>query len=146
MRRRRLWLRRVTRAVATVSVGALLGFLVPTIAADLTPRPVAEIARVSESPVAREFIDAYTSDDQAALERLGVDADVKLRASRYRSEFERVDPPVHLGSYVGSGFTVHGYASTVVDSTGKPGLLSWRVATVAGRAFVIQPPGRIEAP
>lgn len=146
MRRRRVWFRRITRAIATVSVGALLGFLVPTVAADLAPRPPAEVARVSESPVAREFIHAYTADDQATLDRLGVDADVKLRASRYRSEFERVDPPVHLGSYVGGGFAVHGYASTVIDGEGNPGLLSWRVATIGGRAFVIAPPGRIEAP
>ncbi len=140
MRRRHLWFRRITTAVATTAVGALLGFLVPTIIADLSPRPAQEAARVSESPVAREFIDAYVGDNQATLDRLGVDADRKLRATRYRTEFERVDRPVHLGSYVGSGFTVHGYAATVIDREGKPGLLSWRVATIAGRVVVLPPP------
>ncbi|HET7169735.1 MAG TPA: hypothetical protein VFI69_11095 [Candidatus Limnocylindrales bacterium] len=146
MRRRRLWFRRISTAVATVAVGALVGFLVPTIAADLSPRPQLELARVSESPVAREFIDAYVSDDQAALDRIGVDADMKLRATRYRTEFQRVDAPVHLGSFVGSGFTVHGYAARVVDKDGKPGLLSWRVATIGGQVLVLPPPTGIEQP
>jgi hypothetical protein len=146
MRRRRIWFRRLTRGLATVAVGALIGFLVPTIAADLTPRTPVESARVSESPVAREFIDAFVSDDQAALDRIGVDADMKLRATRYRTEFRRVDAPVHHGSYVASGFTVHGYASKVLDKDGKPGLLSWRVATVSGRIILIPPPTGIEQP
>lgn len=146
MRRRRLWFRRITTAVATAAVGALLGFLVPTIMADLSPKSAVEAARVNESPVAREFIDAYVSDDQATLDRMGIEADTKLRATRYRTDFQRVDPPVHLGSFVGSGFTVHGYASRVVDREGKPGLLSWRIATAAGRVLVLLPPTGIENP
>ena len=46
---------------------ALLGFLVPTIAQDLTPKPEAQ-ARTAESPVARQFIAAYVADDQATLD------------------------------------------------------------------------------
>jgi len=67
MTRRRLWVRRLVRGVGTLAVGALLGFLVPTVAADLTPKPEVAQARVPESPVARKFIDAFVADDQATL-------------------------------------------------------------------------------
>jgi hypothetical protein len=54
----RVWGRRFTKAVATVAIGAMLGFLVPTFIADYTPEPEIQ-ARVVESPVARQFINAY---------------------------------------------------------------------------------------
>ena len=37
MRRRRVWRRRLGRAGATLAIGGLIGFLVPTITQDLTP-------------------------------------------------------------------------------------------------------------
>ena len=109
--RRGVWRRRFTRAVATLAVGGLIGFLVPTVIADFTAKPNAQ-ARTAESPIARQFITAYVADDQATLQLLGVDATTKARAARVKAEYLKVDPPVHLGSFViGSGFTLHGYAA-----------------------------------
>lgn len=145
MRRRRKFVRFITKSLATAAIGSLLGFLIPTIAADLTPKPEVE-AVVAESPVARQFINAFTADDQGALTSMGVAADVKLRASRFRADFARVDVPVHLGSYVAGGFSLHGYAANVVKPDGSEDLLSWRVATAGGQVFLIYPPGTIEEP
>ena len=79
MRRRRKWVRRIGRVGGTVAIGAMLGFLVPTIIAEYQPKPEIQ-AQVDESPLAREFITAYVDDDQNALERLGASADMRLRA------------------------------------------------------------------
>ena len=64
MRRRRT-VRWISHAAATAAVGALLGFLVPTMITDLSVKPEVE-AVVAESPVAREFIQAFVTDDQAS--------------------------------------------------------------------------------
>jgi hypothetical protein len=145
MRRRRQVIRWISRAIATMAVGALLGFLVPMVARDLTPKPEVQ-AVVPESPVSRQFIDAFTADDQGVLTNMGISADVKLRASRFRAEFSRVDRPVHLGSFVGGGFSLHAYAAHVVRQDGTEDLLSWRVATAGGQAILIFPPTTIEEP
>jgi hypothetical protein len=143
MRRRRKWARRIGRAAGTVAIGVLLGFLVPTIARDLTPEPTVA-ASVSESPLARQFINAFTADDQTALDDLKIRTDIKLRASRFRAEYARVDGPVHLGSFVGGGYTVHAYGVHVVRTDGTDDTLSWRVVTTGGQVFLLLPPSPIE--
>lgn len=146
MRRRGVWRRRLTRAVATLGIGVLLGFLVPSIIADLSPKPEAQ-ARTAESPVARQFITAYLADDQATLDLLGVPAAVKAKAARVKAEYIKVDPPVHLGSWViGNGLSLHAYASHVVDNEGTDDQLAWRVATQAGRVELIDPPPSVQTP
>ena len=146
MRRRGVWRRRLTRAVATLGIGVLLGFLVPSIIADLSPKPEAQ-ARTAESPVARQFITAYLADDQATLDLLGVPAAVKAKAARVKAEYIQVDPPVHLGSWViGNGLSLHAYASHVVDNEGTDDQLAWRVATQAGRVELIDPPPSVQTP
>lgn len=146
MRRRGVWRRRFTRALATVAVGGLLGFLVPTVIADFTAKPDAQ-ARTAESPVARQFITAYVADDQATLDLLGIDAATKAKAARVKAEYIKVDPPVHLGSFViGSGLTLHGYAADVVDNEGAQSQLAWRVVTGAGEVQLIAPPPRVPTP
>ncbi len=144
MRRRRVWLRRVGRAVGTVAVGALLGFLIPTIVTDMSAKPEVQ-ASVAESPLARQFINAFIADDQTALDGMRVRTDIKLRASRFRAEFARVDAPIHLGSYVGGGYTVHAYGIHVVRPDGTEDTLSWRVVTQGGQVGVLLPPSPIEA-
>lgn len=146
MRRRRRIVRGLTRGIATVAIGGFLGFLVPTVAADLTPQPEFQGATAPESPVARQFINAFTADDQGALTKLGIAADVKLRASRFRADFGIVDVPVHLGSYVSGGFTLHGYAARAVGRDGTETTLGWRIATAGGEVILILPPGQIEEP
>jgi hypothetical protein len=147
MQRRRVWMRRITKATATVAVGGLLGFLVPTVAADFSAKPQVESGTATESPVARSFIDAYVSDDQPTLERFNASADTKLKAARFKAEYQKVDPPVHLGSWIiGGGITLHAYASHVVDGSGADDQLAWRVLTVAGNAAIINPPPSVQTP
>lgn len=146
MRRRRIWLRRVTKAAATVVVGAMLGFLVPSVLADMNAKPEVQ-AQSAESPVARQFITAFVADDQATLDLLQVGADTKAKASRFKAEYVKVDPPVHLGSWIiGGGLTLHAYAAHVVDQSGVEDQLAWRVATGAGSVGLIDPPASTTTP
>ena len=146
MRRRRVWFRRLTRGVATVAIGGLIGFLVPSIIADMTTEPAVQ-AQTAESPVARQFITAYVADDQATLDLLGTSAAVKAKAARFKAEYVRVDPPIHLGSWVvGNGATLHAYASHVVDNDGADDQLAWRLVTGAGQVQLIDPPPSIQTP
>ena len=146
MRRRRRITRFIIRSFATAAIGGFVGFLVPSVVADLTPKPEVVETAVAESPLARTFINAFTADDQTALTELGVAADVKLRATRFRADFARVDPPVHLGSFLAGGFTLHAYAAHAVQSDGVEVTLGWRVATGGGEIILITPPGQIEEP
>jgi len=144
-RRTKVWGRRLTKVVATAAVGAMLGFLVPTFIADYTPKPDVQ-ARVAESPVARQFIDAYVANDTATLDALSAAEADKLQSARFRAEFARVDPPVHLGSYVGGGFSLHAYAAHTVGKDGKEDLRSWRVVTGGGQVFIVAPPTEAQKP
>lgn len=146
MRRRRVWFRRLTRVAATVGIGALLGFLVPTVIQDFSAKPEVQ-ARTAESPVARQFITAYLADDQATLDLLNIPAAVKAKSARVKAEYLKVDPPVHLGSWViGNGATLHAYSSHVVDNEGSDDQLAWRVATGAGMVQLIDPPVSTQTP
>ena len=146
MRRRRIWLRRLTKAAATVVVGAMLGFLVPSVLADVNAKPEVQ-AQSAESPVARQFITAFVADDQATLDLLQIGDDTKAKASRFKAEYVKVDPPVHLGSWIiGGGLTLHAYAAHVVDQSGVEDQLAWRVATGAGSVGLIDPPASTTTP
>ena len=143
MRRRRSVVRWISRAVATVAVGGLLGFLVPTVIADLSPQPEVE-AVVAESPVARQFITAFIADDQATLQSMGAAAEITARAAKLHAEYLRVDPPIHLGSYNAGSISLHTYAAHVLTADGNEDLLSWRVISRGGRATLVLPPNPIE--
>jgi len=146
MPRRRVWFRRFTRATATVAIGGLLGFLVPSIAEDFQAAPAVQ-ARTAESAVARQFITAYVADDQATLDLLGSSAVVKAKSARFKAEYLKVDPPVHLGSWViSNGVTLHAYAAHVVDNAGTDDQLAWRLFTGAGAVELIDPPPSIQTP
>jgi hypothetical protein len=146
MRDRRVWRRRFFRGTATLAIGALIGFLVPSIIADFTAEPEVQ-AQTAESPVARQFITAYVADDQATLDLLGTSAAVKAKSARFKAEYVRVDPPVHLGSWVvGNGATLHAYAANVVDNAGTADQLAWRLVTGAGQVQLIDPPPSITTP
>ena len=127
MRRRRSTVRWIIHAAATRAVGALLGFLVPTMITDLSAKPEVE-AVVAESPVAREFIQAFVDRRSGQADELGSSADVRARATKFKAEFARVDPPVHLGSYNLGTVTLDAYAAHVQLPDGSEDLLSWRVA------------------
>jgi hypothetical protein len=142
MRRTRRWFRRLAAAAATVAIGAMLGYLVPTIIADYSPKPELQAQSVvAESPVARTFIRAFVNDDQATLDSLGVAAPVKLRATSFKTDLASIDQPVHLGSYIGGGFTLHSYAAHAKDAQGADVMLSWRVVTGGGgQIALVDPP------
>jgi hypothetical protein len=147
MRRRRAWFKRITKVVATMAVGALLGFLIPTMASDLMPQPEPQVAAqvVPESPVARQFINAYVTNSQSTLDAMGVAASTKQQSARFPAEYRSVDLPVHLGSFLGGGYTLHAYASHVVKVDGTQGILSWRVVTGGGQVAVVAAPQAIDA-
>lgn len=145
MRRSQRIRRFIVRGVATLAVGGFLGFLVPQVVADLSPQREVEFT-APESPVARRFINAFTADDQAVLAEMNIPVADRQRASRFRADFLRIDVPVHLGSYVSGGFTLHAYAAHAVMSDGTETTLAWRVATAGGQIFLIPPPTQIEAP
>ena len=146
MRRRQRITRFLIRGTATVAIGGFLGFLVPTVVADLSPKPEVVGNAAPESPVARRFINAFTADDQTSLTAMNIPADVKLRASRFRADFARIDEPIHLASYDSGGFTLHGYAAPALLKDGTDTTLGWRVATAGGQVIYILPPGQIEEP
>jgi hypothetical protein len=139
MRRTRRWFRRLAAAAATVAIGAMLGYLVPTVIADYTPKQEVQ-AQVAESPVARTFIRAFVNDDQATLDSLGVPAQVKLRATSFKTDLASIDQPVHLGSYIGGGFSLHSYAAHAKDPQGADVMLGWRVVTAGGQIVLVDPP------
>ncbi len=144
MRRRRKVVRWISRAVATLAVGGLLGFLVPTVISDLSPQPEVESV-AAESPVARQFINAFVADDQATLKSMGVATDTLARATKFKAEYLQVDPPIHLGSYNAGSISLHTYAAHALKATdGSPDLLSWRVVSRGGQAALIIPPTPIE--
>ncbi len=144
MRRRRKWLRRIGRVGGTIAIGGMLGFLVPTVVAEYSPKPEIQ-AQVAESPLAREFIIAYVTDDQSELQRLGASADMRLRATRLTTDYAKVDAPVHLGSFISSGLALHAYSTHVVKPDGSADLIGWRVVTSGGQVGLILPPSPIEA-
>lgn len=147
MDRRKVWFKRLSTGVVTLAVGGLAGFLVPAVASDMSPKAPTIEAPAAESPVAREFIDAYVHDDQAALDRLQARAETKAKAARFKAEYATVDQPIHLGSWVvGGGVTLHAYASRVVDASGSESQLAWRVLTVAGSVGIIDPPPSVTTP
>ena len=127
----------------TVTIGLLIGFLVPTISSDLSPQPDIQ-ASVPESPLARQFINAFAADDKGALDALKVRSDIELRASRFRADYARVDTPIHLGSFVGGGYTVHAYGIHVVrrDGTGGHDQLARRDVRRPGRHHPAAQPDR----
>ena len=134
------------RATATVVIGGTLGFLVPSVLADMNAQPETQ-AQTAESPVARQFITAYVNDDQATLDLLQIGADTKANSARFKAEYLRVEPPVHLGSWVvGGGLTLHAYAAHVVDQSGTEDQLAWRVATGGGSVALIAPPPSVQTP
>ncbi len=145
MRRRRVWVRRITRAAGTLAIGLLLGFLVPTVAAEMSPETEVE-AQVAESAVARQFIDAYIAGDAASLDQLRVPEELKLRAARLKADYPVISAPTHLGSYVQGPITLHAYSAHVVDAQGTPDLIAWRVVTAAGQVIVLDPPGTLATP
>jgi hypothetical protein len=144
--RRRRWTRRVGAVFGTLALGGLLGFLIPTIAAEFSPAPATSSSALpasmsaSEIPMARQFINAFVANDQARLRALGADEVDTVKANDLAAQVSDVDPPVLLGSLGGPGASIQAYASHVRLNDGSAKILSWRVLTSSGRATLILPP------
>jgi hypothetical protein len=143
--RRRRWTRRIGAVLGTLSLGAVLGFLIPTIVAEYSPRPAPAQAAIipataTELPIARDFINAFVRNDQAKLHQLGADETDTIKANDLAAQVAQIGQPVLLGSVGGAGISLQAYASDAVLRDGTVTILSWRVLTTSGRATLILPP------
>jgi hypothetical protein len=147
---RRRWIRRIGAFFGTVALGAVLGFLVPTVIAEYLPRtPAAAPAGAAttnstELPIARDFIDAFVANDQAKLHRLGADETDTVKANDLAAQVSQIGKPVLLGTLSGPGVSLQAYASEAVLRDGTVTILSWRVWTTSGRATLILPPQKLD--
>ena len=148
--RRRL--RRVGAIVGTVAIGGLLGFLVPTVVAEYSPAPQQQqqpqarqmAASMVELPIARDFINAFVSNDQARLKALGAGELDTVKANDLAGQVVEVGKPVLLGTVGGPGISIQAYAAPATMTDGTKTILSWRVVTNSGRAGLILPPGALD--
>jgi hypothetical protein len=144
--RRRWWIRRIGGIFGTVALGALLGFLIPTIVAEYTPRQVTSNEALpiptaaTELPIARQFINAFVVNDQAKLRSLGADETDTVKANDLANQVTKISTPVLLGSVGGTGASIQAYAADVTMLDGSTRILSWRVLTQSGRATLLLPP------
>lgn len=147
--RRRRWTRRIGAVLGTIALGGLLGFLVPTVIAEYSPTPAAagpggapaqDGFGTTELPIAREFINAFVTNDQARLKALGADEVDTVKANDLAGQGLKIGKPVLLGSVSGTGVSIQAYAAEVMLPNGSSTILSWRVLTNSGRATLILPP------
>src|SRR3954468_11774320 len=149
--RRRRWTRRIGAVFGTLSLGAVLGFLVPTVIAEYSPKPATTAPVVglptgaSELPIAREFINAFVVNDQARLHQLGADETDTVKANDLAAQVAQIGTPVLLGSVGGPGISLQAYASDAVLRDGTVTILAWRVLTASARATLILPPDALGA-
>jgi len=144
-------LRRVGAIVGTIAIGGLLGFLVPTVVAEYSPAPQQQqpqarqmAASMVELPIARDFINAFVSNDQARLKALGAAELDTVKANDLAGQVVEVGKPVLLGTVGGPGISIQAYAAPATMTDGMKTILSWRVVTNSGRAGLILPPGALD--
>jgi hypothetical protein len=148
--RLRRWIRRVGAILGTVALGALLGFLIPTIVAEYSPTPRANadpvaVDQSTELPIARDYINAFVVNDQARLKELGAREIDTVKANDLQSQVREISRPVLLGSVGGPGISIQAYAADATMADGTKTVLSWRVWTTSGRAILILPPNPLGA-
>jgi len=145
--RLRRWIKRVGAITGTVALGALLGFLIPTILAEYAPPPpehasgpAMAVNQSTELPIARDYINAFVVNDQARLKELGAREIDTVKANDLQSQVRSIGRPVLLGSVGGPGISIQAYAADATMADGTKTVLSWRVWTTSGRAILILPP------
>jgi hypothetical protein len=150
--RLRLWIRRIGAILGTVALGALIGFIVPTMAAEYAPAPphqplpagTSQSSTNQELPIARAFIDAFVVNDQTRLKELGAAEIDTVKANDLAQSVQQVGQPVLLGSIGGPGISIQAYASVATMNDGSKTILSWRVVTTSGRAGLVLPPSGLD--
>ena len=143
--RLRRWIKRVGAITGTVALGALLGFLIPTILAEYSPTPRESgppmaVNQSTELPIARDYINAFVVNDQARLKQLGAREIDTVKANDLQSQVQKIGTPVLLGSVGGPGISIQAYAADATMADGTKRILSWRILTASGRAILILPP------
>jgi hypothetical protein len=144
----RLWIRRIGAILGTVALGAMIGFIIPTIGAEYGPAPAhqplpagtAQSSTNQELPIARAYIDAFVVNDQTRLKELGAAEIDTVKANDLAQQVQHVGEPVLLGSIGGPGISIQAYASVATMNDGTKTILSWRVVTSSGRAALVLPP------
>jgi hypothetical protein len=132
-------LRRVRSVLATLILGLLVGFVVPTFAVGLQDRlPVAPSS--SETATARRFMIAVLQNDQATLQEMSISPVAPLDAARLGILDASVTSLSHLGSTVAGGVRVHSYAVGYTLSDGRVVLLGFQVASIGRFAGLVEPP------
>ena len=141
--RRRRWVRKVGAVFGTVALGALLGFLIPTVIAEFFPREEPQTSVVPsmtadmELPIARQFITAFLENNQPLLRQLGATEIDTVKASDLAIQTQKVGPPVLLGALGANGSSIQAYAADVVLNDGTTNVMSWRVVTISGQPSLI---------
>jgi len=147
----RRWTRRIGAIFGTVAIGALLGFLIPTVVAEYQPQKATESGLVTvnssapELPIARQFINAFVRNDQQTLRALGADETAAVKANDLATQVSTIQNPVLLGTAGAAGASVQAYASDAVLNDGTHTILSWRVLTLSGRVVLILPPRALDS-
>jgi hypothetical protein len=132
-------LRPIRSIIATLLVGAMFGFLVPTFAVGLQPQAVPAQSG-AESAVARQFIVAFLSNDQEALGQVSIQPAAEIEAARLGTTNATVSSLTFLGSSSGPGLRLHSYAVEFTNPNGTKILRGYRVATVGRFAVLSNPP------
>jgi hypothetical protein len=137
-------IRPIRSVLATIALGGLLGFLVPSFAGGLqAPQVVAE--GTGETPAARQFIVALLTNDQDALRRVSVQASDALEAARLGVADASVTSLTLIGRTDIGGAHYHAYVAEFTTSEGEKILRGFRVATVGGYAILVDPPEALDS-
>jgi hypothetical protein len=132
-------LRPIRSIAATLLVGALFGFLIPSFVVGLQPEN-AQMQSGGESLAARQFIVAFLSNDQEALRRVSLQPAAEIEAARLGVTNAKVSSLTFLGSSSGPGLRLHSYAVEFTNPDGTKILRGYRVATVGRYAVLSNPP------
>ena len=134
-------LRPVRSILATLFVGALLGFLVPTFVSGLqNPEPEPAAVTTDETVAARRFIVALLSNDQATLRQISMQPSDAIEAARLGVTDAKVSSLTFLGSTFVGGVHLNSYAAEFTGPDGDKILRGYRVATVGQFAILADPP------
>lgn len=132
--------RRIRSIVATILVGGMLGFLVPTFVGGLQDPQLPADTGTGETITARRFMVALLSNDQNTLRQVSVQPKDAIEAARLGVTDASVTSLTFLGSSDDGGVHYNQYAVEFTNPDGEKVLRGFRVATVGQFAILADPP------
>ncbi|HEY7735896.1 MAG TPA: hypothetical protein VH813_03810 [Candidatus Limnocylindrales bacterium] len=132
--------KRARSIVATIIVGGMLGFLVPTFVSGLQDPQLPPDATTGETITARRFMVALLSNDQNTLRQVSVQPTDAIEAARLGVTDASVTSLTFLGSSDDGGVHFNQYAVEFTNPGGQKILRGFRVATVGQFAILADPP------